>query len=736
MKPKVQKISKKAIVMSVMTALILMIALLLLVNKIVNDALHQNITEEINEKIEQQKVILNMDYENKRSNFAILVESISEGDFNRESILPYLTLQQEHLAFEEIYFIGEDGKGRSTLEKEVDFRKDEVFHAALKSHDITSGLDADSTLQNGVINLASSVYIDGELIGVLLAEYTVDELLEQLAGVVENDGYALIADIEGVELFSTRENFIPLNRLYDSDVVFEEGMSAAKIQEDLTNKRGGIADFTVNNLNLIAVYEPLDFNDWTIVMVVDEDEMGQTTRLIAVHVTWGSFFVLLIVIGFIWYIWDTKRRGIHSLEKVAYTDELTGLPNLAKLKLTMEQVLKENTDKKYAIIKVDVANFKAINEVYSYEVGNKLLCAFKTISDNVNEGTFTIARIGVDEFIFFAGNNFLEKLDDMIQYYESFFKQIIPELSNHYLLFRYGRYFIEQGEVDINEILNKVNMAHTMAKSRKESVIWNYDDSFKKQVLEQAEIANKMEEALRKEEFVAYLQPKFRLDDDKMIGAEALVRWFEEDGTVIFPNTFIPLFESNGFIVELDKYVLASVCRLLRKWLDEGRECIPISVNFSRIHLLNAKFVSEITEIVDKYNVPHEYIEIELTESTIIEREEVLEKLLESLHEAGFSVAIDDFGAGYSSLGLLKNIKVDTLKLDRSFFINSKYDNRGELVITGIIKLAQSLKLHIVAEGIEESSQVDFLKSVNCEVVQGYFYAKPMSISEFEERYK
>lgn len=232
-------------------------------------------------------------------------------------------------------------------------------------------------------------------------------------------------------------------------------------------------------------------------------------------------------------------------------------------------------------------------------------------------------------------------------------------------------------------------------------------------------------------EFVVYFQPKVELKTNKIAGAEALVRWQDPKKGLIPPDEFIPIFEKNGFITKLDIYVFEEVCKTIRKWLNEGINPIPVSVNLSRMHLQNPNFLKKYKEIQEKYEVPADLLEIELTETLVFENFEQLKKVIDDIHQMGFSCSIDDFGSGYSSLNLLKEIPVDILKLDRIFF-SKKNDKRGNSVIESIISLAKKLNMTTISEGVETISQVEFLRKADCDLVQGYVYSKPLAKDDFE----
>lgn len=238
--------------------------------------------------------------------------------------------------------------------------------------------------------------------------------------------------------------------------------------------------------------------------------------------------------------------------------------------------------------------------------------------------------------------------------------------------------------------------------------------------------------ALKNEEFKVYYQPKYDPRNDTLKGAEALIRWQFSENEIIPPGRFIPLFEKNGFITEIDHYMIAHVARDQKAWLDKGLKCVPVSVNVSRAHFVEKDLANQIARMVDEAGCPHELIEIELTESAFFDDKDAMIQTINQLKSNGFSVSMDDFGAGYSSLNSLKDMPLDVLKLDAEFFRGEDAGERGEIVVSEAINLAKKLKMRTVAEGVEEKEQVDFLAGQGCDMIQGYFYSKPVPKSEYE----
>lgn len=211
------------------------------------------------------------------------------------------------------------------------------------------------------------------------------------------------------------------------------------------------------------------------------------------------------------------------------------------------------------------------------------------------------------------------------------------------------------------------------------------------------------------------------------------MRWYNDKTGMIFPNEFIPLFESNGFIVELDKYMFRQVCKDIRSWLDEGYKVVPVSVNLSQLQFYNLHFIEEYRGILEKYDVSPEYVQLELTETTLFSEESILNKIIDKLHDIGFKILMDDFGTGYSSLNMLKNVPIDILKLDKSF-VDDIGDPKVDIVVSTIVSLGQSLDMKIVAEGVETKEQYEFLRDIFCDEIQGYYFSRPIAEKEYRQK--
>ncbi len=727
-----QKNGNLTLVIAVTISLAFIIYSIVNFNTEVNLQLETTTKSTLTDIAKQQQIAFDNELKDQRQLAISIAELVTQIPSDDESIVGYMQTMEANFGFDSIVFADRSGKGILSTREYVNISDAPYFDRTINGEVVTSEPYTSAHTGHLVFAVSAPIYEYGEIVGVVAVEYTLDYFISLLEAYVDERGYALVVRSDGEALVSTDPDYITFSELAQARI---QGTTIEEIASNLVNGVGCSIDFTIENTEYIAVYQSLIYNDWSIVLIIEEDLVTSGTRAVADTMINISIIITLCSFLFVVYIVLIRKQNLQEIEQIAYYDELTGLPNLNKFKIEVERAIEENPEKNFVMVKLDIVNFKAINEMFSFEIGNQVIKTIAEVGEWIDEKIFIQARTGPDEFMLFSDGDFLKNLEKTKSNYEAIFKQLVTGVEKHQFNFRYGRYFLDNGDKDINVIINKTSMAHSTAKSGGAENIMDYDNAFSKKVVQSTDITNKMQDALENREFKVYLQPKFSIVDSEIVGAEALVRWVESSGNMIFPNDFIPLFEKNGFIVELDNYMLKCVCEHIREWLDKGMVCVPISVNFSRVHMKNPYFVSEIFGITEQYGVPTEYIEVELTETTITENEHALEKLLDDLHEVGFAVSIDDFGAGYSSLGMLKNFRVDTLKLDRSFFVDSGKSDRGDLVVDGIISLAHTLHMYTVAEGIETQEQVDFLKEVECNAAQGYFFEKPMPVADYEKKY-
>ena len=448
-------------------------------------------------------------------------------------------------------------------------------------------------------------------------------------------------------------------------------------------------------------------------------------------------FMLLMGVLTIYYIisFISVIVSMRRTAKIVYTDMVTGGDNWLYFVKKSTTLLKRNRRKKcnYAMIHLKMRKYRSFCTCFGVREGEELIEKFyRVLKKNImrKEAMAHQENAGFGLLLMYENK---EQLLERISQLESMLDAVLPNMK---LYFEVGVYQVEVGELDVEQLYNNALVACDLLGEEAENQVAFFDIEMNKQKLWERKVEDEMDRALQNKEFQVYLQPKISTDKEELGGAEALVRWIHPTEGFIPPNRFIPIFEQNGFILKLDDYMLEEIAKQQAQWMAEGRKIVPISVNVSRAHFTREDLAEHICAIVDKYQVPHEAIELELTESAFFDDKNVLLSTVEKLRDAGFVVSMDDFGAGYSSLNSLKELHIDVLKIDADFFRGADVEERGMLIVSEVIDLAKKLDMKIVAEGIESREQVDFLVEQECDLIQGYFFAKPMPIHEFAEKYR
>lgn len=428
----------------------------------------------------------------------------------------------------------------------------------------------------------------------------------------------------------------------------------------------------------------------------------------------------------------SQMRVDDELKYRAEYDVLTGILNKSKFFYNTRNMLNIFGTEDFVFIRIDIEKFQLINSFFGMDEGDNLLKYMADYLQNVEKEYryITYGRIEADIFaVCFSYENEKEITD--------FVKKFTNQMEKYPLDFDitpfFEIYLVKNRDLSINEMYDKANLASKNCKGNYIQNYFFYTKEMSEEIIKEQRIINNMKNALKNEEFVLYLQPKYELQRNSIAGAEVLVRWITADGRMISPGEFIPVFERNGFILKLDQYVWEKTCQLLAGWRDEGRKIFPVSVNISRVSLYNLKIVDVICGLTEKYNIPPEWLQLELTESAYTGNPKAIKEMMEQLQKKGFSILMDDFGSGYSSLNVLKDIAVDVLKIDMKFLDGSGDDGRSENILASVVRMAKWLNMPVVAEGAERKEQVSFLHSIGCEYVQGFYFARPMPVKEYEK---
>lgn len=429
---------------------------------------------------------------------------------------------------------------------------------------------------------------------------------------------------------------------------------------------------------------------------------------------------------------SSEQQLSRELRYRADYDMLTGIYNKTHFFEATRVLLKRHPEETYAFLRLDIEKFQLVNSFFGSSSGDGLLQYIAKEIRKFAGDTEQIAygRIEADIFGICMPYRGEEAMLELVRYMRM-------RLGQYQLAFdvvpAIGIYVIRERDLSIDAMYDRANLA---AKQCKGNYIENYAfyvDEMREDIVREQQIVNHMRHALDEEEFVLYLQPKYSLQDNRICGAEVLVRWAKPEGGMISPGEFIPIFERNGFITKLDYYVWEKTCKLLAEWIAEGKKPSPVSVNISRVSLYNPRLVEAICGLTDRYHIPRELLELELTESAYTTNPKAIKETMERLQKEGFSILMDDFGSGYSSLNVLKDIAVDVLKIDMKFLSDTDQEGRSQNILASVVRMAKWLNLPVIAEGVERREQVDFLHSVGCEYVQGFYFARPMPVSDYEK---
>ncbi len=420
----------------------------------------------------------------------------------------------------------------------------------------------------------------------------------------------------------------------------------------------------------------------------------------------------------------TEQEKVNNSILVQFTSDKNPSFFFKRVGMFMERYPEEQ---RFAYVQFDVNKFKLINDTYGIEVGDEVLSYISNTLDLLCNDDQLHIRYASDQFLVVMPYSTREEVVDFIRSIDEKicrYKQIRYKLT-------YGVSISDDRYMSARSYCDEAGIARLSIKGNVLENIAFYDADLKSTIKTVDAIEQVEEEALANGEFVMYLQPKYDFSSHPVIiGAEALVRWLHPVKGLIPPNDFIPLFEQNGFILKVDEYIWEYACMTLARWIKEGKNPIPISINISRTYLQKVDTVAYISNLVEKYHIPIHLLQLEITETT--ENEEVAE-YIESFKKAGFTMLMDDFGSGYSSLNMLKNTRFDVLKIDRAFLSEFLESNRGKAIVAHIISMSDELGLDTVAEGVETKEQADFLHEKGCTVAQGFYFSKPLPLDEFEK---
>lgn len=609
----------------------------------------------------------------------------------------------------------------------------EYFQNALKGQSSFSDTIEDKLAGYKLNVYAVPVYHDGKIDKVLFASSKVKDVANDLlVNIFEDKGFTSIGDAKGNIILNSTSQIANQNIDSLSQLQFLDGFTINQLKMN----DEGIASFkTSYNEKRYMAYTPLGMNNWYVFSVVPMSVVtARTNAFISLAImTW--LVIALLFSAIIFYMYINRLKSDRKIDKIIFYDNLTEHYNYNKFRMHAQCILDDKKGEHYALLEFDISDFKMFNELYGYRSGDILLKGIMEVCEEDAKNDEYCARIDSDRFILLwkerdekkIANRYLKLCDKIMIRMKRTFKQSI-------IKFYAGIYLIEAQDYELTKCHDRCMYAKVRIKKDKDEVYAFFSNEMHEHIVFDKKLENRMEKALMNEEFEVYLQPKINMEMNQVMGAEALVRWISPDFGMIAPNDFIPLFERNGFLEQLDMYMLDHVCQILVDWKKRNMRSIRISFNVSRMYIFKPGFVKRIHSIVLRHDIDPSCIEVEITENVIYDRSYELMNIIEELHLYGFKVSMDDFGSGYSSLNMLKDIPIDIIKLDQVFFQTELGNHeRANDIVAGMIQMAKTLNIEVVAEGIEKVEEVKFLKAAGCDEIQGYYYSKPLPIQEFEK---
>lgn len=420
-------------------------------------------------------------------------------------------------------------------------------------------------------------------------------------------------------------------------------------------------------------------------------------------------------------------------------DTLTGLISFGRFHEEVERVILANKDQNYLMMYTDFDNFKLFNYKYGYSIGDQLLKDFcaSVISKAENKHSLYFTRIVSDQFLMFRSVSYeKDDYDKIIEETQKINQEFMLEQKERFpksnVILRTGIYYVTPECMSASFAIDAANYARQRVKIDGKCSVRFYDDEMQRQRVLENQIVNEMKEAMETKQFKVYFQPQYSIKDHEIVGAEALIRWERENGEVVSPNAFIPVYENNGKIIELDFYVFETVVKFIARKKQEGKQQVPISINVSSLHATDPQTINTYMNILKKYDVDPKMVEIELTETAVVSEYESVRELFDEFQLHGIKTAMDDFGSGYSILNTIVDIPVDVIKIDRGFIISCLESDRGIYFFKHLIDMIRNLGYELICEGVETDEQIEVLKQIGCDVIQGYWYSRPLTMEDYE----
>ena len=583
-----------------------------------------------------------------------------------------------------------------------------------------------------VFIISVPLLMDDTVVGTIQKMYSPEEMYQLCAiSLFSSQGYMNIVNSDGYILISSETNtYVEENDNYFRDLYAKGNQQQAKtLEEDIKNNRAGFMETEIDGKKIFSAYTPIEeVHDWFLISSVSTAAVSSNAnRVIKI------FYVILSVVVIIFavsmgYFLSYKNRQQANLEQVAFLDPVTMGLTYAKFVVDTKKMLATHIDKQFSLLAFDIDNFRYINNFYGFDEGDNILRSIHTVVSQQLLPQELLCRVSGDHFVMLVEDASPLRINTLLD--------SVQKAGQYTIYVSGGLYPISDINESPNLMMDKATTAAQAVKGVLHKKMETYSDKYEKQMIENEQTKRLVEQAIADDEMLPYYQPKVYINTEALAGAEVLARWRKKDGTIVPPAEFIPMCERTGLITELDMVIFEKALQFIKRHLDKGVRCVPISVNFSRLHLSDPNFAQHIIEKINHYGIPPNLIEIELTENVIMDNHDVVYDFINQLHDHGVLMSMDDFGSGYSSLNMLKDLPIDVIKIDRGFLKETRDSNRKRIIFSTIVQMARKLEMKIVVEGVENEENLQLMRDNGCYIAQGFYFSKPVDEQSFEKYYK
>lgn len=676
----------------------------------------------------QNVITMHTGVEAKKKLLESLAKNIeTRNNFEILSIVEDLKVYSESYGFYNMGIIDKNGICYNTLGEVLDLSQYDYYKNGMKgiASISESYISEDKQLMLNIFTFP--IYKGNNVDMILTATYRSDDFSKILnISSFNGEGESVVIDTSG--------NFVSnSNKFYNSDfnIFYNLKESNPELYKTVSENisRGGSGYINYSNLNedYLAYYEPLNINDWYLVSYVPSRCVYQNASIIfrGIHLESVLLYITFIAAAGIFILsYNKYQKNIFHL---IFIDELTKEKNYQYLRLNFEN-MKQYDRKNKSLVVFDIDKFNVINIMYGTNIGDDVLKYIVRIFKEVLPND-ELYKDNADGFIGIIYHDDKEEIVKKLNMLDYRIKKDIERNKVIPIKISMGICSLDNSE-SLHRIYSNALIAKREIKDKMNQIYKFFDERNKKTIIDNQKIESEFLEALKNDEFEVWYQPKYDMRNKKICGAEALIRWRKQDGSLIPPDKFIPVFENNGQIIQLDEEVIKKVCKDIKEMGYLGYKIHPISINLSRLHLEYQGIVKRIEALLKEYDIDSSKIAFEMTESVFLNNNDKLNNIVDELHRLGFKVEMDDYGTGISALSSISESSFDTLKLDKSF-IDNIGNLKMDIIIKSTIDMAKKLNMKIIAEGIETQDQVEFLVANNCFIAQGYYFSKPISKNDY-----